>query len=88
MIAYAISLLLGEAIRDVQYAHVQPDTINLLSVPQTERRSKWHSFSGPFLLLNNRYCLDYHQLRLIVPVVLGLFTNLVFGNIVRSFVRT
>jgi hypothetical protein len=88
MIAYAIIVLIGEAIRDVQYAHVQPDEINLLSAPMIEKRSKWHSFSGPFLLLKRRWFLDYHQLRQIVAHILKLFTNLIFGNYVRSFVRT
>jgi hypothetical protein len=87
MIAYAISILIGEAIRDVQYAHVDPENIDLLSIPETEKRSKWHSFSGPFLLLKRRCRLEYQQLRKIVAAVLALFANLVFGN-VRSFVRT
>lgn len=88
MIAYAISVLIGEAIRDVQYAQVEPSDIDLLAIPPAEKRSKWHSFSGPFLLLKRRCCLDYHQLRLIVSIVLKVFTDLVFGKYVRSFVRT
>lgn len=88
MIAYAISLLIGEAIRDVLYAQVEPCDLDLLAIPQTEKRSKWHSFSGPFLLLKRRCCLDYHQLRLIASIILTLFTDLVFGKFVRSFVRT
>ena len=88
MIAYTISLLIGEAIRDVQYAQVHPAEIDLLAIPRTEKRSKWHSFSGPFLLLKRRCTIDYHHLRQIVSVVLQLFSNLIFGNYVRSFVRT
>ncbi len=87
MIAYAISILIGEAIRDVQYAQVEPDEIDLLSTPETDKRSKWHSFSGPFLLLKRRSRLEYQQLRKIVAAVLRLFASLVFGN-VRSFVRS
>jgi hypothetical protein len=34
MLAYAISLFVGEAIRDVQYTQVTPDTLNLLAVPK------------------------------------------------------
>ena len=88
MIAYPILLLLGEAIRDVQYAQVNPTEIDLLAIPPTEKRSKWHSFSGPFLLLKRRCTLDYQQQRKIVSVVLILFSNLIFGKNVRSFVRT
>jgi hypothetical protein len=88
MIAYAISLLIGEAIRDVQYAQVKPCDLDFLSVPLTEKTSKWHSFSGPFLLLKRRCSLDYHLLRQIVSVILQLFHDLVFGHYVRSFVRT
>jgi hypothetical protein len=88
MIAYAIFLLLGEAIRDVQYAQVNPDQIDLLAIPPTEKRSKWHSFSGPFLLLKRRCTLGYQQLRKIVSIVLLLFSEIVFGKSVRSFVRT
>jgi hypothetical protein len=86
MIAYAISVLIGEAIRDVQYAFVDPEKIDLLSIPKTDKRSKWHSFSGPFLLLKRRCRLEYQQLRKIVTIVLKLFADLVFGKNVRSFV--
>ncbi|MBN2250092.1 MAG: transposase [Campylobacterales bacterium] len=88
MIAYAISLLIGEAIRDVQYAQVHPGDLDLLTIPSTVKRSKWHSFSGPFLLLKQRYRLEYHQLRQIVSYILKIFTELVFGKNVRSFVRS
>jgi hypothetical protein len=88
MIAYAIGILIGEAIRDVQYAHVDPEDIDLLAIPETNKRSKWHSFSGPFLLLKRRCRLEYHQLRKIVTALLKLFADLVFGKNVRSFVRT
>lgn len=88
MIAYAIILLIGEAIRDVQYAHVSPADINLLALPPVEKRSKWYSFSGPFLLLKRRCRLDYLQIQQIVSQILKLFTDLVFGKDVRSFVRS
>ena len=86
LISYAISLLLGEAIRDVQYAQVDPDAIDLLAHPQIGKRSKWYSFSGPFLLLKRRCRLSGHQLRKIVSAVLQIFINLVLGKSVRSFV--
>ena len=87
MLAYAISLVVGEAIRDVQYAQVTPSEVNLLHVPEVDRRSRWFLFSGPFLLLKQRYRLDRPTLRQIVKVALLIFTQLVFAN-VRSLVRT
>lgn len=38
MLAYAISLILGEAIRDVQYAQGTPHELNLLTVPSVDKR--------------------------------------------------
>jgi hypothetical protein len=87
MLAYAISVVVGEAIRDVQYAHVAPDDLNLLTVPAVERSSGWFLFSGPFLLLKKRYRLDRHILRRIVVVALLIFSHLIFAN-VRTIVRT
>jgi hypothetical protein len=88
MIAYAISILVGEAIRDVQFAQVEPDALDLLVTPETDKRSKWHSFSGPFLILKRRCRLDYQTLRKIIVAVLRLFADLLFGKNVRSFVRS
>ena len=48
-LAYAISLVVGETIRDVQYAPVMPNELNLLKVPEVDKRSRRFSFSGPFL---------------------------------------
>ncbi len=87
LLAYAISLIVGEAIRDVQYAQVIPHELNLLTVPSVDRRSRWFLFSGPFLLLKQRYRLQHRVLRQIVNAALLIFTQLVFAN-VRSLVRT
>lgn len=87
MLAYAISLIVGEAIRDVQYAQVKPDELNLLSVPEVDRRSGWFLFSGPFLLLKHRFRLDHCVLQQIVKAALLIFAQLVFAN-VRTPVRT
>jgi hypothetical protein len=87
MLAYAISVVLGEAIRDVQYAQVIPDELNLLTVPDVDKCSRWFLFSGPFLLLKQRYRLHQSVLRQIVKVTLLIFTQLVFAN-VRTPVRT
>lgn len=87
MLAYAVSVVVGEAIRDVQYAQVSPDDLNLLTVPVDNKRSRWYLFSGPFLLLKQRYRLDKCTLRKIVTAALLIFTHLVFAN-VRTLVRT
>ncbi len=87
MLAYAICLLVGEAIRDVQYAKVIPHELNLLAVPKVDKRSRWYLFSGPFLLLKQRYRLQQGVLRQIVKAALLIFTQLVFAN-VRTLVRT
>jgi hypothetical protein len=87
MLAYAISLLVGEAIRDVQYAQVIPHELNLLAVPSVNQRSRWFLYSGPFLLLKQRYRLHQSVLRQIVRAALLIFTQLVFAN-VRTPVRT
>jgi hypothetical protein len=87
MLAYAVCLIVGEAIRDVQYAQVDPDELNLLEVPEVDKRSRWYLFSGPFLLLKQRYRLHHSVLRQIVKAALLIFTQLVFAN-VRTLVRT
>lgn len=87
MLAYAITLIVGEAIRDVQYAQVIPHELDLLTVPEVDMRSRWFLFSGPFLLLKQRYRLHPSVLRQIVKAALLIFTHLVFAN-VRTPVRT
>jgi hypothetical protein len=87
MLAYAITLIVGEAIRDVQYAQVIPHELNLLAVPSVDKRSRWFLYSGPFLLLKQRYRLKQAVLRQIVKAALLIFTQLVFAN-VRTLVRT
>ena len=87
MLAYAICILVGEGIRDVQYAQIDPDELNLLAVPLVEKSSRWYLFSGPFLLLKQRYRLGRDMLRRIIAAALLIFTNLVFAN-VRTPVRT
>jgi transposase len=81
MLAYAISLIVGETIRDVEYAQVAPNELNLLTVPQVEKRSRWFLFSGPFLLLKQRYRLSRRMLSQIVKVSLLIFAQLVFANV-------
>jgi hypothetical protein len=87
ILAYAVSVVVGEAIRDVQYAHVDPDDLNLLTVPAVEISSRWYLFSGPFLLLKQRYRLGRPILNRIVAAALQIFIQLIYAN-VRTIVRT
>jgi len=88
LITYAIALLVGEAIRDVRYAAVEPEKIDLLLNPEVTKSSKWHSFSGLFILLKRRRRLSGALLRKIIKTVFNIFSELVFGKNVRSFVPT
>ncbi|MGD9094182.1 MAG: hypothetical protein PVF74_15145 [Anaerolineales bacterium] len=49
MLTYAISVMVEEAIRDVQYAQVAPDKINLLSIPKVETFSLVFVFGSFFV---------------------------------------
>jgi hypothetical protein len=81
MLAYAIGIVVGEAIRDVLYAQVVPDELNLLVVPQVDKRSRWFLFSGPFLLLKHRYRLDRRTLCMVVKAALSIFSTLIFAHV-------
>jgi hypothetical protein len=88
MIAYTIAMLIGEAIRDIRYDQIDPDSLDLLCSPdEHEHAPKWHSFSGLFILLKRRRRLDASTLRKIVYAVSRIFLNLIDGN-VSSFVPT
>lgn len=86
LMTYAIALLNGEAIRDVHYAGIAPSSIDFHTNPGISKSSKWFSFSGLFLLLKRRICLDQSTLRLIIKSVLNIFSNIVNAKNVRSFV--
>jgi len=88
MIAYAVAMLIGEAIRDIRYDQIEPDDLDLLRIPEEkEHAPKWYSYSGLFLLLKRRMRLAANILRRIVYAVLRIFIDLIDGN-VSSFVPT
>jgi hypothetical protein len=78
--------LIGEAIRDVRLANIKPEEIDLQQPVEIDKSSKWHSFSGLFLLLKRRRRLNTRTLRQIVQAIYSIFISLVFGKSVRSFV--
>jgi len=87
MLAYAICLVVGEAIRDVQYAQAPPHELNPVTFLEVDKSSRWFLFSGPFLLLKQRYRFHERILRQIVKAALLIFAQLVFTN-VRTLIRT
>ena len=86
MLAYAISLVIGEAIRDVQYAQIEPQDFSLLQVPEGEKSARWFLFSGPFLLIKQRYRLPSETLKHIVQIALLIFSDLILAQNVRTLV--
>jgi hypothetical protein len=86
MLAYAISLVIGEAIRDIQYAQIEPQEFNLLQVPEGEKSSRWFLFSGPFLLIKQRYRLPPETINLIVKLSISAFSSLILAHNVRTLV--
>ncbi len=86
LITYAIAVLIGEAIRDVRYAGVSPDQLDLNLEPDVPKNSRWYSFSGLFVLLRQKRRLKHTTLRKIVSKVFAIFSALVSSGFVRSFV--
>jgi hypothetical protein len=88
LLTYAVCVVVGEGIRDVQYAHLEPRDYDWLCVPQVPKRSRWYLFSGPFLLLKQRYRLARSALKQIVAAALSIFRQLIFAHNVRTLVRS
>jgi hypothetical protein len=88
LLTFTITVLIGEAIRDVRYAGADPDQIDLKNLPNVGKRSRWHSFSGVFVLLRQRRRLEHTILRKITSRVFTFFCSLILGDNVRSFVPT
>jgi hypothetical protein len=88
LLAYAIGLLLGEAVRDVTYRAIDPDNIRLEtlnSYPKTEPPRKWKLYSGLFVLLKQRPRLPEKVIHQTAHKAAEAFACLALGN-VRSFV--
>jgi hypothetical protein len=64
------------------------EAVDLSTNPEVPKFSKWHSFSGLFILLKRRNHLSRCVLRQTIKVVFNVFVNLVLGKNVRSFVPT
>lgn len=89
LLAYVIGLFCGEALRDVSYAHRNPQEITwetLLQVPDNSQRSpKWAQYSGLFVLLKQQLRIPPDQVILLGQSIHQAMSFLLFGN-VRTFV--
>ena len=91
LIAFIISLLFGEAQRDVTYGlldiqHVQDSLFGEVT-EQISQHRKWRLYSGPFVFLIQKPKLPDNDLFLISQAVLALLPTLVYGHVPTS-VRT
>ena len=89
LMAYAVALLFGEAVRDVTYGKVEPDKLQEAWFGKgpnpASQQKKWRLYSGLFVLLKQKPRLPPKVLNLIAKVTIQAFAQLVNGN-VRSFV--
>jgi hypothetical protein len=89
MIAYVVGVLFGEAVRDVTYGKVLPDQVRSILLDgcfqPADQKSKWHTYSGLFILLKQKPRLPDPVLLSLSLSVLTVFEYLVYGN-VPSFV--
>lgn len=89
LMAYAVGLLFGEAVRDVTYGRVEPEKIQKTwfgnSPNPASQQKKCRLYSGLFVLLKQKPKLSKKVLNLIAKVTVQAFGQLVNGN-VRSFV--
>jgi hypothetical protein len=88
LLAYAIGLLLGEAVRDVTYRAIDPSNIRLETLstnPSAEQPRKWRLYSGLFVLLKQKPRLSAKTIRQTARTAADAFAGLALGN-VRSFV--
>jgi hypothetical protein len=88
LLAYAIGLLVGEAVRDVTYRDIDPSQIcleTLSTYPTSTPPHKWQLYSGLFVLLKQKPRLPENIYLLIVRAAVDAFACLLLGN-VRTFV--
>jgi hypothetical protein len=89
LMAYAVGLLFGEALRDVTYGMVEPDKLQEAwfgtGPNPASQQHKWRRYSGLFVFLKQKPRLSKKVIKMIVKVTAQAFAQLVNGN-VRSFV--
>jgi hypothetical protein len=91
LIAFIISLLFGEAQRDVTYGLLDPqhvqDCLFGEVTQQVSQHRKWRLYSGPFVFLIQKPKLSDDTMALIAQAVLSFVPILVYGH-VRTSVPT
>jgi hypothetical protein len=84
MIAFAVGLLVGEALRDEVYGPPPPDPSDPAQPTiLTPTQRKWQRYSGLFILLRQKLALTRRRLRQLAAQSLAAFAILV-----RPTVRT
>jgi hypothetical protein len=76
MIAYAVGLLVGEALRDELYGPVGAQPTEPAPQPTPAQR-KWQRYSGLFILLKQKLRIGRSRLRQLVTQTLAAFASLV-----------
>jgi hypothetical protein len=82
MIAYAVGLLVGEALRDVLYGPVATPTTETVT-PLTPAQRKWQRYSGLFILLKHKLRISRSRWRQLLAQTL-----VAFACLVRPLVRS
>jgi len=86
LIAYAIGLLVGESIRDHQYASSEPAAATMSRNQNPTQKSKyWKPYSGLCVLLKQKIMLTHQVLEKVILAVQRAFVCLVPGD-VRCYV--
>jgi hypothetical protein len=92
LIVYAISLLVGENLRDYLYAQPQEDSSfssdkdTIPGKPHLRAGKKWRRYSGLFVLLRQKWRLSRREWQQLIQESLALFTSLLAP--VPTYVRT
>jgi transposase len=83
LLAYAIGLLVGEALRDGMYRGKGSGGSNPHphSESQEQRGQKWKLYSGLFVLLKQKIQLRQAVIRRLLAEVIDFFRRLVWGNV-------
>ena len=87
LLAYAIGLLVGEALRDRAYGSGEsssPPCSTSGSRRKRGRGKRWELYSGLFILLKQKLKLGREVIRQLIAEVLEFFRRLVWGD-VRSY---
>ena len=91
LLTFAISLLVGEELRDLLYGEPiatneqLPDQERIPGSPALKKGKKWRRYSGLFVLLKQKWSLSAQQFAAILQAAFDTFLALVHPN-VRTFV--